>query len=87
MGDFYSRIMKTMKVSELRAHLSQALEQVKNGEEIVISKGKNSEKVAVLVPYSTYARNNRIKLGLLKGRGTVKFKDNFKMTSEELLEG
>ncbi|MCA9413766.1 MAG: type II toxin-antitoxin system prevent-host-death family antitoxin [Candidatus Omnitrophica bacterium] len=77
--------MKRMKVSELRTHLSQALEQVKNGEEILISKGKNSENMAVLIPYSNYAPNNKIKLGLLKDRGTVKFKDNFKMTTEDLI--
>ncbi len=77
--------MKTMPVGELKAHFSQVVEEVKNGEEIVVSYGKKHENVAVLIPYSTYRKKNRIRLGLLKDQGSAEFGDDFKMTAEELI--
>ena len=77
--------MKTMPVGELKAHFSQVVEEVKNGEEIVVSYGKKHENVAVLIPYSTYRKKNRIRLGLLKNQGSAEFGDDFKMTAEELI--
>jgi prevent-host-death family protein len=77
--------MKTMPVGELKAHFSQVVEEVKNGEEIVVSYGKKHENVAVLIPYSTYRKKNRIRLGLLKNQGSAEFGDDFKMTADELI--
>ncbi len=77
--------MKTMPVGELKAHFSQVVEEVKNGEEIVVSYGKKHENVAVLIPYSTYRKKNRIRLGLLKDQGSAEFGDDFKMTADELI--
>jgi prevent-host-death family protein len=77
--------MKTMPVGEFKAHFSEAVEQVKRGEEIVISYGKKRENIAVLVPYSTYKQKNRIKLGVLKDKASVEFADDFEMSPEELI--
>lgn len=79
--------MKTMQVGELKAHFSDILQQLRDGEEIVISYGRKRENVAVLVPYGKYEQHNRITLGRLKGRATAEFADDFKMSPSELLEG
>ncbi len=77
--------MKTMPVGELKARFSQVVEEVKNGEEVVVSYGKKHENVAVLIPYSTYRKKNKIRLGLLKDQGSAELGDDFKMTAEELI--
>lgn len=74
-----------MPVGEFKAHFSEAVEQVKRGEEIVISYGKKREKVAVLVPYATYKRKNNVTLGVLKDKASVEFADDFEMSPEELV--
>jgi antitoxin (DNA-binding transcriptional repressor) of toxin-antitoxin stability system len=79
--------MKTMQVAELKAHFSEVLEEIKKGEEIAVSYGRKKETVAVLVPFKGYQEKRKRKLGLLKGKGTVEFKENFKMTDEEFLKG
>lgn len=76
--------MKTLPATQIKAHFSELIDEVKNGEEIIITRGKNKEQVAVLIPYSTYQKKNIIKLGLLKEK-SFKIKDDFEMTSEELL--
>ncbi|MCK4516120.1 MAG: type II toxin-antitoxin system prevent-host-death family antitoxin [Spirochaetaceae bacterium] len=78
--------MKTMQVGELKARFSEVVEEVKNGEEIVISYGKRKENVAVIIPYATYQKRNKVKLGLLRGRGHVTFAQDFKMDPEELFD-
>lgn len=76
-----------MQVAELKAHFSKVLEEVKKGEEITVSYGRKKENIAVLVPYKTHRANRKRKLGLLKGKGTVVFKNDFKITDEEFLKG
>ena len=77
--------MKTMPVGEFKAHFSEAVEQVKRGEEIVISYGKKRENVAVLIPYETYKQKNKVTLGALKGKASVAFADDFEMNSDDLI--
>jgi prevent-host-death family protein len=77
--------MEVITVGELKARFSEILEQVKKGQEIVISFGKQRKKVAVLVPYSRFKGKPERKLGLLKGRASVRIRDDFKMTEEEML--
>lgn len=74
-----------MPVGEFKAHFSEAVEQVKRGEEIVISYGKKRENVAVLIPYKTYKQKHKVTLGVLKGKASVAFADDFEMTTEELI--
>jgi prevent-host-death family protein len=77
--------MKTMQVGELKAHFSEVLEEVKKGNEIGISYGRKKETVAVLVPFDQYQNKKKRKLGVLRGKGSVVIKDDFKMTDEEFL--
>jgi len=75
--------MKTFPVGEFKTHFSEIIEQVRLGEEIVITYGKKKENVAVLIPYSAY-KTRKIQLGLLQDK-TLKIHDDFEMTEEELL--
>jgi prevent-host-death family protein len=77
--------MKTMQVGELKTKFSEVIEQVRNGEKIVISYGKRKENVAVIVPFGEFKKTNAIKLGLLSGKAEYKFKKGYEMTEDELL--
>lgn len=59
------------------------MEQVRSGEEIIITYGKKKENVAVLIPYASY-KSKKIRLGLLQDKALV-IHDDFEMTEEELL--
>ena len=76
--------MKTMSVGEFKANFSEVLRKVLAGEEIGISYGKRKEIVARLVPKSTGKRPRR-KIGILDGKGKIKFAPGFKITEEEFL--
>jgi len=75
--------MKTYPVGEFKTHFSEIMEQVRAGEEIIISYGKKKENVAVLIPYAAY-KTKKIRLGLLQGKALIIHAD-FKMSEEELL--
>ena len=77
--------MKTMPVGELKSHFSEVIEAIKNGEQIVISYGKKKKKIAVIIPFSQYVKENGVKLGLLKNKAKCVFADDFEMTTEELV--
>jgi prevent-host-death family protein len=77
--------MKTMQIGELKTNFSRVIERVKSGEKIIVSYGKSKENVAVIVPYAEYKGTNSIKLGMLAGKATYKFSDNFQLTPEDLL--
>ena len=74
-----------MPVGELKSHFSEVIEAIKNGEQIVISYGKKKKKIAVIIPFSQYAKKNGEKLGLLKNKANCEFADDFEMTTEELV--
>lgn len=76
--------MKTLAVGDFKAHFSEVLDEVKQGEEFVVCYGRKKEKVAVLIPYEKYQKKP-IKLGVLEGIVSYKFHDDFKMTEEEFL--
>ena len=77
--------MKTLQVGELKTHFSEILDEVKSGEEIIITYGKKRENIAVIIPYNSYKKKNKISIGLLADK-KYKIKNNFSMTEEELLE-
>lgn len=77
--------MKTLTVGNLKSHFSDVIHDIRNGEEYTIEYGRKHEKVAVLVPYSTYKKNNCLKLGLLKNKGSINFSNNFKIDDDEFL--
>ena len=77
--------MKTLSVAQVKTHLSSLLKEVESGNEIAISFGKKRETIAVIVPYLEYKRSKKRKLGSLKGKMSVIFKNDFKMTNEEFI--
>jgi|APLow6443716910_1056828.scaffolds.fasta_scaffold15798_3 prevent-host-death family protein len=77
--------MQVISVGDLKARFSEILNQVKKGQEIVISFGKQRKKVAVLMPYSQLKHRPQRKLGLLKGRASYRIRDDFKLSDEEIL--
>lgn len=76
--------MKTLPVGELKAKFSEILDNIKSGEEVVITYGKKRESIAVIIPYDKFKKKNKIKIGLLKDR-KMTINDDYKMTEEELL--
>jgi antitoxin (DNA-binding transcriptional repressor) of toxin-antitoxin stability system len=73
-----------MAVGEIKTHFSEILEKVKNGEKVGILYGKARKPVAMIIPYDEGKRIDR-KIGILDGKIKIEFRDDFEMTSEELL--
>jgi antitoxin (DNA-binding transcriptional repressor) of toxin-antitoxin stability system len=76
--------IQVMSVGELKTNFSEVLKRVQSGEEIGIAYGKNKVVVARLVPKNTTKKMKR-KIGILDGKGKVKFSRDFKLTTEEFL--
>ena len=65
--------MKTMTADEFKRRFSEALHAVRDGETIVVTDGRHSRKVAVVIPYSDLKRRQHRPLGLLKSTVRVTF--------------
>ena len=76
--------MKTMTVGEFKTHFSDVVKKVKAGEEIAVTSGKKKEIVGYFVPEITEKKGKR-KLGILEGKATATFSDDFKISIEEFL--
>jgi antitoxin (DNA-binding transcriptional repressor) of toxin-antitoxin stability system len=77
--------MKAMSVGEVKTHFSEVLEEVKQGNRIGILYGRTKKPVAMIVPYAEEKASRR-RIGILDGKIKIKFRDDFEMTTEELLE-
>ena len=77
--------MKTFTYTHFKNNLTEIFEMVKNGEEIIVSKNKSKEKLAVILPYKKHKPVQQRPLGILKGKATFQIKDGFKMTEQEFL--
>ena len=75
--------MKAMAVGELKTHFSQILDEVKHGKKVGILYGRAKKPVAMIVPYYEDKKTER-KIGILDGKVSIKFRDDFAMTTEEL---
>lgn len=78
--------MQTMTVGHFKAHFSEVLDLVQQGEDIIISYGKKREKIAVLVPFDRYEGKPHRTLGLLAGKASFSTAPGFKIDDDELLE-
>ncbi len=76
--------MKTLTVGKFKSDFSKVIKDIENGEEIIVEFGKSHKKIAILVPYQKYNLKKR-NIGILEGKASFKMKDDFKMTTEELL--
>jgi antitoxin (DNA-binding transcriptional repressor) of toxin-antitoxin stability system len=77
--------MKVYTVGDLKSKFSEVLDQIQEGEDVYVAYGKKKEIIAHIVPYKKPGKKKKRKLGLLKGKGSVKFMPDFKMTDEELI--
>ncbi|NIR51903.1 type II toxin-antitoxin system Phd/YefM family antitoxin [candidate division KSB1 bacterium] len=78
--------MKVIPYTHIKNNLAKIFEMVKNGEEIIVSKNKGREKLAVILPYKKYKTDKERPLGILKRKASFKLKNDFKMTEQELLD-
>jgi antitoxin (DNA-binding transcriptional repressor) of toxin-antitoxin stability system len=76
--------MKAMAVGDMKTHFSEVLEEVKQGNRVGILYGRAKKPVAMIVPYLEEKTQDR-KIGILDGKISIKFTDDFDMTAEELL--
>lgn len=76
--------MKILTVGDLKTNFSEVLKAVQVGEEFAIAFGKRKEVVAYLIPKHS-RKNGKRKIGILEGKASITFKDDFKMTVEEFL--
>ncbi|MEJ2880680.1 type II toxin-antitoxin system Phd/YefM family antitoxin [Pedobacter sp. GR22-6] len=76
--------MKTLTVGEFKTHFAEVLEQVKAGIGFAVTYGRKKEIVGYFLPESLIEKPAR-KLGILEGKATVVFKDDFKMSEEDLI--
>jgi antitoxin (DNA-binding transcriptional repressor) of toxin-antitoxin stability system len=77
--------MRTLTIGELKAQFSEVIQAVQTGEEIAVAFGKKKEIIAYLIPKSARPTALKRRLGLLAGRGEVRFADDFKLTDNEFL--
>jgi len=77
--------MKMMAIGELKTHFSEVLEQVKQGETVVVCYGKQKHKVAAIIPYEQLAPVSERPLGLLQGKASFILHDDFAIGDDELL--
>jgi antitoxin (DNA-binding transcriptional repressor) of toxin-antitoxin stability system len=75
--------MKTMAVGEIKTHFSQILGEVKHGKKVGILFGRAKKPIAMIVPFVEEKKGER-KIGIMDGKVKIEFKNNFKMTTEEL---
>ncbi len=77
--------MKMMTIGELKTRFSEVLEQVKQGETVVVCYGKQKHKVAAIIPYDQLALVSERPLGLLQGKASFVLHDDFAISDDELL--
>ncbi len=77
--------MKSLPVGEIKAQFSEVLEKVQQGESFGILYGKKKELIAEINPPKKHKKTKKRKLGILEGKASVIFADDFKMTEEEFI--
>jgi antitoxin (DNA-binding transcriptional repressor) of toxin-antitoxin stability system len=76
--------MKTISIHEFKTNLSKFEKKILNGEEFVVTHGQKKKKPVKTRLYLKQKPKRR-KLGILEGKATVKFHDDWEMSDEELL--
>lgn len=75
--------MTRMSVGEFKTNFSEALELVKQGEEVEVLYGRAKKPIARLVPPGPVKTGGL--LGLLVGKASFEMDEDWKVTPEELL--
>ena len=77
--------MKTLQSAEAKTHFSSLLKDVEAGNEVAIAYGKKRQTIAVIIPYEKWKKSQKRQLGTLEGKMSVSFRNDFKMTDEEII--
>ncbi len=77
--------MKTFTVAELKAQFSSVIADLRDGEEIAITYGRNKTPLATLVPTPKVKPDYSIAIGDLEKAGWTYEMHDFEMTDEEFL--
>lgn len=77
--------MKTLQSEEVKTQFTSILKDLEAGNEVAITDGKQNQKIAVIIPYAKWEKSQKRQLGTLEGKMFVSFRDDFKMTDEELV--
>ncbi len=77
--------MKSLPVGEFKAQFSAVSELIKKGETVEVVYGKKKEPLGYFVPANGFKPVKKRKLGILEGKASVVFADDFKMTEEEFI--
>ncbi|MDR1767982.1 MAG: type II toxin-antitoxin system prevent-host-death family antitoxin [Propionibacteriaceae bacterium] len=77
--------MTTMPIAEAKAHFTQAVRQVEQGEAIIVTRGASRQAVAAIIPIAEYRPKPGIAFGLAAGWGEIGFSDDWEVSDEELL--
>ena len=78
--------MKTLSVAKLKAQFSTVVSDLRQGQEVVITYGRNKEPLATIVPQSKLQKPNyAIQLGDLKQQGWTYAMHDFTVSDKELL--
>jgi prevent-host-death family protein len=79
--------MTSYPIAEAKAHFSELLRTVEEGNEVLVTKGQSRTPVAVVVPISSWrAKAPRRELGTLQHWGEIELAEDWHMTDEDLLE-
>lgn len=75
-----------MTVAKFKANFSSVVDELKRGNEVVITYGRNKKPLGTIVPQSKLKQPDySVKLNDLKDAGWTYKLHNFEMTDEELL--
>ncbi|HVA11425.1 MAG TPA: hypothetical protein VNG32_04665 [Candidatus Dormibacteraeota bacterium] len=78
--------MKTLTVAKLKSQFSTVVSDLRQGQEIVITYGRNKEPLATIVPQSKMQKPNyAVQLGDLKQQGWTYTLRDFTISDNELL--
>ena len=78
--------MKTMTTADFKANFSSVVDELKKGNEIAITYGRNKKVLATVVPQSKMIKPDySVKLGDIKEEGWTYSMNNFEMTESEFL--
>lgn len=74
--------MKNFSLSEIQNNLPIILDLIQNGKTIELNEKPGESIIAKLIPIE---KKKKRKIGLLAGKYKLEIKDDFEMTTEELL--
>lgn len=77
--------MKTMSVGHFKTQFSKVLQRLKEGQKVMVTYGKKKEVVGYFIPPPLNRDQDR-QLGLMEGKASAVFLDDFKITEEEFLQ-